>query len=205
MPRRRRFVLDIGPLRGSADFRRLWVGSSLSVVGGQMTTFAVTLQVYRTTHSSAAVGAVGLASGLPLILLGLFGGSFADAVDRRRLVLATNIGSVVVSALLAAQAFAGLRALWPLYTLVAVQSLLGAVGAPARRTFVPRLLPAGQVAAGIALNQMSFQVGLMAGPALAGVVTAAGGLRLCYLADMISFTGTLYALARLPAMPPQGG
>jgi MFS family permease len=205
MPRRRRFVLDITPLRESADFRRLWAGSSLSVVGGQMTTFAVTLQVYRTTHSSAAVGAVGLASGLPLILLGLFGGSFADAVDRRRLVQATNTGSVVVSALLAAQAFAGLRALWPLYALVAAQSLLGAVGAPARRTFVPRLLPAGQVAAGVALNHLCFQVGLMAGPALAGVVTAAGGLRLCYLADVVSFSGTLYALARLPAMPPQGG
>ncbi|MGI5228728.1 MFS transporter [Actinoallomurus sp. CA-142502] len=201
----RRLVLDIRPLRGSADFRRLWVGSSLSVVGGQMTTFAVTLQIYRTTHSSAAVGAVGLASGLPMILLGLFGGSFADAVDRRRLVLVTNIGSIVVSTLLAAQAFAGLRALWPLYTLVAVQALLGTVGAPARRTFVPRLLPAGQVAAGVALTQLSFQVGLMAGPALAGVVASAGGLRLCYLADVVSFTGTLYALARLPAMPPQGG
>jgi MFS family permease len=204
MPWQRRLVLDVAPLRGSADFRRLWIGSSLSVVGGQMTTFAVTLQIYRTTHSSAAVGAVGLASGLPLILFGLFGGSFADAVDRRRLVLATNTGSVVVSALLAAQAFAGLRALWPLYALVAAQSLLGAVGAPARRTFVPRLLPAGQVAAGVALNQLSFQVGPMAGPALAGFVTAAGGLRLCYLADVVSFTGTLYALVRLPAMPPQG-
>ena len=198
-------MLDTGPLRGSAHFRRLWAGSSLSVVGGQLTTFAVTLQIYRSTHSSAAVGAAGLASGLPLVLLGLFGGSFADAVDRRRLVLATNLGSVAVSVLLAAQALAGLRALWPLYTLLALQSLLGAVGAPARRTFVPRLLPAAQVPAGVALNQLSLQLGRMAGPALAGFVTAAGGLRLCYLADVLSFTGTLYALARLPAMPPQGG
>jgi MFS family permease len=206
MPRpRRRFVLDTRPLTHSADFRRLWAGSSLSVIGGQMTSFAVILQVYQTTRSSAAVGAVGLASALPLILLGLFGGSVADAVDRRRLVLVTNWGSIVVSALLAAQAFLGMRLLWPLYALVAVQSLLGAVGAPARRTFVPRLLAADQVAAGVALNQLSFQVGLMAGPTLAGVVTAAGGLRTCYLADVASFAGTLYALARLPPMPPEGG
>jgi MFS family permease len=203
--RARRFVLDIGPLRASADFRRLWTGSSLSILGGQMTGFAVTLQVYRMTHSSVAVGGVGLASGAPLVLLGLFGGAFADAVDRRRLVLATNVGSVVVSALLAVQAFAGLGLLWPLYALVAVQSLLGAVGAPARRTFVPRLLPAAQVPAGVALNQLSFQAGMMAGPALAGLVTAAGGLRLCYLADVAGFGGTLYALAHLPPMPPQGG
>jgi len=202
---RRRLVLDTRPLRHSADFRRLWTGSSLSVISGQMTGFAVTLQVYQTTHSNLAVGAVGLASALPLILLGLFGGSFADAIDRRRLVVVTNWGSLLVSSLLAAQAFLGLRLLWPLYTLVAVQSLLGAVGAPARRTFVPRLLAADQVAAGIALNQLSFQVGMMTGPALAGVMTAAGGLRTCYLADVVSFAGTMYALARLPPMPPQGG
>jgi MFS family permease len=202
---RRRFVLDTSPLRDSADFRRLWTGSSLSIIGGQMTGFAVTLQIYQMTHSSAAVGAVGLATGAPLIILGLFGGSFADAVDRRLLVLVTNWGSIVVSALLAAQAFLGLRLLWPLYVLVAVQALLGGVGAPARRTFVPRLLAADQVAAGVALNQLSLQIGMMAGPSLAGVVTAAGGLRLCYLADMMSFAGTLYALSRLPAMPPEGG
>lgn len=201
---RRRYVLDARPLRRSADFRRLWAGSSLSVLGGQMTNFAVMLQIHDMTGSPAAVGAVGLASAVPLLLLGLFGGSFADAVDRRLLVLATNIGSVAVSALLAAQAFAGLGLLWPLYTLVAAQSLLGAVGAPARRTFVPRLLPAGQIAAGVALNQLSFQIGLMTGPALAGLLTAAGGLRLCYLADTLSFTATLYALVRLPPMPPEG-
>jgi MFS family permease len=201
---RRRFVLDVRPLRRSADFRRLWAGSSLSVIGGQMANYAVVLQVYELTHSSAAVGGVGLASAVPLLLLGLFGGSFADAVDRRRLVLATNAGSIVVSGLLAAQAFAGLSLLWPLYALVAAQSLLGAAGAPARRTFVPRLLPADQVAAGIALNQLSAQIGLMTGPALAGVLAAAGGVRLCYLADLLSFVATLYALGRLPAMPPQG-
>lgn len=202
---RRRLMLDTRPLRHSADFRRLWLGSSLSVIGGQMTGFAVTLQVYQTTRSNIAVGAVGLSSAVPLILLGLLGGSFADAIDRRRLVLVTNWGSILVSGLLATQAFLGLRMLWPLYALVAAQSLLGAVGAPARRTFVPRLLAPEQVAAGVALNQLSFQVGLMAGPALAGVVTAAGGLRTCYLADVLSFVGTLYALIRLPPMPPQGG
>jgi MFS family permease len=200
-----RLVLDLGPLRESADFRRLWAGSSLSVVGGQMTTFAVILQVFQLTRSSAAVGAVGLCSAVPLVALGLFGGSFADAVDRRRLVTVTNWCSLAVSLVLAAQAFAGSRLLWPLYVLVAAQSVVGAVGAPARRTFVPRLLPPGQVGAGVALNQLSFQIGLMLGPTLAGLVTAAGGLRLCYLADVASFAGTLYALARLPPMPPEGG
>src|SRR3569833_67540 len=75
----------------------------------------------------------------------------------------------------------------------------------ARRTFVPRLLAPDQVPAGVALNQLSFQAGMMLGPVLAGLVTAAGGLRMCYLADVVSFAGTLYALARLPPVPPLGG
>ncbi|MDN3356259.1 MFS transporter [Actinomadura sp. DC4] len=129
--RGRRLVLDVGPLRESADFRRLWAGSSLSVIGGQMTAFAVTLQVFRMTHSSIAVGGVGLASGAPLLLLGLFGGAFADAVDRRRLALVTNAGSIVVSALLAAQAFAGLGLLWPLYALARLPPM-PPQGGPAR-------------------------------------------------------------------------
>ncbi len=141
MAGRRRLVLDLRPLRASADFRRLWLGSQLSILGGRLTGFAATLQVFEMTRSPAAVGAVGLAAGAPLVALGLFGGSFADAADRRRLVRWTNAGSIVVSALLCAQAFAGPRSLWPLYALVAAQALMGAAGAPARRTFVPRLLP----------------------------------------------------------------
>jgi len=87
-----------------------------------------------------------------------------------------------------------------------VQSALDAVNAPARQTFMPRLLPADQVAAGLALNRLAFQVMLIAGPALAGLITAAtGSLRACYLVDTVSFAAALYGVAGLPAMPPQGG
>ena len=78
-------VADIGPLRESPNYRRLWLGSTLSAVGGQMTTFAVALQVFRISHSSAAVGAVGLAFAVPLITVGMVGGVLIDSVDRRRL------------------------------------------------------------------------------------------------------------------------
>src|SRR5262249_57896642 len=103
--------------------------------------------------------------------------------------------------------YAGLALLWPLYALVAVQSSLAAVDRPARNTFVPALLPPGQLAAGLALNRASFQVMMTAGPALAGLVTAAPhlGLRACYLADTLSFAAALYGIGRLPAMRPLGG
>ena len=83
MPRRFRVLADIGPLRRSAAYRRLWVGITLSSTGGSLTRFAVILQVYRLTHSSFAVGALGLAQVVPLLTVGLLAGSLTDAVDRR--------------------------------------------------------------------------------------------------------------------------
>jgi len=203
---RKRLLIDITPLRQSPPFRRLLAGSTLSAVGGSMTTFAVMLQVYDITRSPFAVGAIGIARMTPMLTVGLLGGSLADAVDRRRLVLVTTGLLALVSAGLAAQAFAGLSLVWLLYGLVAVQSALDAINAPARQTFMPRLLPADQVAAGLALNRLAFQVMLIAGPALAGLITAAtGSLRACYLVDTVSFAAALYGVAGLPAMPPQGG
>ncbi|MFG1877577.1 MFS transporter [Sphaerisporangium sp. NPDC049003] len=201
----RRLLMDIRPLKESPAFRRLWAGSTLSAVGGQMTSFAVVLQVYVLTGSAIAVGAVGLASALPAIVFGLAGGSLIDAFDRRKLVLVTSGCLAGVSAVLAVQAFMDLDQLWLLYCLVAVQSVLSAVNGPARSTFLPRLLTAERVPAGAALNMFTFHFSATIGPALAGVIAAAGGLKLCYLVDMLSFAAALYGIARLPAMPPEGG
>jgi predicted MFS family arabinose efflux permease len=203
--RRRSLLADTRPLRESPPFRRLWVGTTVSSVGGTMTGFAVMLQTYDLTRSSVAVGAIGLVQAVPVLVLGLFGGSFADAIDRRRLVLVTSGGLTVVSAVFAAQAFAGWRELWLLYLLAAVAATLQSIDGPARRTFLPRLLPPERVASGVALNMISFYVSFLTGPVLAGAVTAAAGLRVCYLVDAVSFVASLYGVARLPAMPPQDG
>ena len=92
-----RLFMDVTPLRESPAFRRLWVGSGLSAIGTQMTMFAVALQVYTLTHSSAAVGALALCAAVPSITVGLLGGAIADAVDRRRLVLVTGTALAVTS------------------------------------------------------------------------------------------------------------
>jgi len=204
---RRRLLADLTPLRESPAFRRLWTGTTLSSVGGAMTGFAVMLQVYDLTRSSLAVGVIGVAQVVPTLTVGLLCAPVVDAMDRRKLVVVTSTCLGLVSAALTAQAFAGLDLLWLLYALVAVQSSLAAVDRPARSTFVPALLPPGQLAAGLALNRVSFQIMLTAGPALAGLITAAPhlGLRACYLADTVSFTAALYGIARLPAMRPLGG
>jgi MFS family permease len=203
MPRWK-LLADVRPLRESPDFRRLWIGSTLSAVGGQMTTFAVALQVFRLSGSSAAVGGVGLAYAVPAITVGLFAGTLVDSMDRRQLVLVFSSVQAMVSVAFAAQAFAGSRALWLLYLLTAIQGAVGAVNAPARRTFMPRLLGADQVPAGAALTMVTMYLSMISGPALAGVVADAGGLRLCYLIDAISFVASLYGVARLPSMRPEG-
>jgi MFS family permease len=204
-PRARRLLMDIQPLRESAPFRRLWIGSLLSSIGSQMTTFAIALQIWTITHSSFAVGAVGLCYAVPAIAFGLIGGSIVDAVDRRKLVLALSCGFMAVSAGLAAQSFADFNQVWLLYLLVAIAALLNSVNQPARSTFLPRLLRADQIPAGAALNMITFHGSVTVGPALAGVIAGAWGLKACYLIDAVSFGAALYSVFLLPPMPPDGG
>ncbi len=199
-----RLLIDITPLRESVAFRRLLIGSALSGIGGQMTNYAVLLQVYELTRSSLNVGLVGLANGVPMIVASLLSGPLADAIDRRKTVLITTAVQTVVSAALAAQAFAGLSQVWLLYLLVAVQGAVAGLASPARRTFMPSLLRREQLPAGAALQTLVFHGSVLAGPTVAGIITAASGLKVCYLLDAISFAFSLYAVARLPRMRPAG-
>jgi MFS family permease len=197
-----RLLTDVTPLRENPAYRRLWLGMMLTRTGGVMTTFAITLQVYDLTRSTTAVGGIGLATLIPMLLITVPGGTFADRVDRRRLVLAMTVAQAVLSAVLFALTAFGGASVWALYALVALGSAFSAVSAPAQQTFIPRLVPADQLSSAMALQRIAFQVVLIAGPALAGVITAWTGLRGCYLADAASFAGALWGVGRLPAMPP---
>lgn len=194
---------DVAPARDHPAYRRLLAGGQLSMLGGAMTSFAVVLQIWDLTRSSLAVGLLGLTF-IPVLFVGLLGGAIADSVDRRRLALVTSAFLMAVSAAFAAQAYAGLGQLWLLYALAMVQAVLQAIGVPARRTFMPRLVPPEQLTAAIALNTLSGRIAMLAGPALAGLIAAAWGVRACYAIDTVSFVASLYATARLPAMRPAG-
>ena len=198
-----RLLPDFGPALDHPAYRRLLAGSQLSMLGGAMTSFAVVLQIWDLTRSSLAVGLLGLTF-VPVLVVGLLGGAIADSVDRRRLALAVSVCLMAVSAAFAAQAYAALGQLWLLYALALVQAVLQAVSAPARRTFMPRLVPPEQLTAAIALNTLSGRIAMLAGPALAGLIAAAWGVRACYAIDTVSFVASLYATARLPAMRPAG-
>ena len=116
---RGRILVDVAPLRDSRDYRLLWGGQLVSFVGTQLTVVAVPVQVYAITHSSFAVGMLGIAQLGPLLVCSLFGGSLADAFDRRKLLLATQVLMALTSAALALNAMGGAPQLWPLYVLPA--------------------------------------------------------------------------------------
>ena len=202
-PERGRVLADLTPLRTSAHYRRLWFGNTVSWVGQGMTALAVSLQVYEITRSPFSVGLVGLFSLVPLVVFGLYGGAIADTVDRRRLGLASATGSAVLSAALAAAAFAGFQHVWFLYAIVALQSVCAALNSPARTSMIPRLLPAEQLRAANALNSMTTTFGTLVGPSLGGLLVGLGGFQTAYLIDAVAFSAALYAMWRLPSMLPE--
>ncbi|MDQ0581157.1 MFS transporter [Streptomyces rishiriensis] len=199
-----RALVDVRPLRSSPVFRRLLIGRTVSTLGGFMTMVTVMYQVWDTTHSSVWSGAVGLAQALPLIGVGLFAGAWVDRADRRRAYLLSTVGSAGCSVLLAVQGFTGQAPVTVVLALVAVQSSFGAIGAPAAGVFVPRLLPKDQVAAGLALHQVTGQAMMLLGPAAAGVVLGWRGIGVCYLVDALTFGMAFYGAYGLPALPPEG-
>ncbi|MER5749806.1 MFS transporter [Streptomyces sp. NPDC002088] len=199
-----RALLDVRPLRTSPAFRRLLIGRTVSTLGSFMTIVTVMYQVWDMTHSSVWSGAVGLAQALPMIGIGLFAGSWVDRADRRRVYLLGNVGQASCSLLLAVQGFTGHVPVAVVLALVAAQASFGAIGAPAAGVFVPRLLPKDQVAAGLALNQVTGLAMMLVGPAVAGLVLGWWGIGVCYLVDALSFGVSFYGAFGLPALPPEG-
>ncbi|MFE2551011.1 MFS transporter [Streptomyces sp. NPDC059355] len=198
-----RIFADLTPLRTSPDYRRLWVGSTISWMGQAMTALAISLQVYDITGSSFSVGLVGLFSLVPLVVFGLYGGAIADTVDRRKLGLYSSLGLTALSIGLAGAALLDYHRVWLLYSVVALQAVCGALNGPARSAMIPRLLPTEQLPAANALNSVTMTSGTMVGPVLGGLIVGWWGYQAAYLIDAVTFCAALYAVWRLPAMLPE--
>lgn len=198
-----RLLLDITPLRVSPAYRRLWLGNTLAYVGTQLTLVAVSLEVFALTGSSFAVGLLGLAALVPLVVAGLYGGAIADRHDRRRVALTSSAVMWLTTVGIAAQAWAGLESVPVLYALVALHSGASGINQPTRGAIIPALVGLPLVPAANALNMMTFSVALMVGPVLGGVLVAAVGYAWTYSIDVVTFLAALYAVWRLPSLPPQ--
>ena len=198
-----RRVVDVRPLRVAA-FARLWAAGWVTAVGSQLTAVVVPLEIYGFSGSSAYVGLASLTGFVPMVVAALWGGALADAVDRRRMLLITSAGIGVTSLLLWAQAAAGLRSVVALFPLIAVQQAMFGANAAVGGAVVPRLVPPGLLPAANALQSVSVWFAGIAGPLLAGLLMPLVGARMLFLFDAIAMGPTLWAIARLPALPPAG-
>lgn len=202
---RRRIFVDLSPLRRFPSFRRLWLGQLVSQVGSQLTVVAIPYQVYRLTHSSLDVGLVSLAQLGPLLVGSLVGGSVADAMNRRSLMLATQLALGACSIGLAVNAAGAHPALWPLFVLSAAAAGFAGVDQPTRAASIVALVDQSSLVAANVLRQLLIQVATVAGPALAGLLIARVGIPAIYLIDAGTFAVGLLAVLLLPPLRPTGG
>ena len=199
-----RLLADTTPLRESPAFRRLWLGSAVSAVGSQLTLVAVGLEVYRLTQDSFYVGLLGIFALVPLVIGGLLGGSIADSHDRRRVALSATAVLWLTTGLIALQSWLQVGNVWVLYLLVALQSGAQAINQPARSAIIPMLIRKELLPAANALSMLSFGLAMTVGPLLAGLLVAWFGFAWTYTLDFASFAFVLWAVYRLPPMPPSG-
>ncbi len=199
---RRVLALDLTPLRESPEFRRLFLGQTVSYAGSMITGVAFPYQVYQLTHSSLAVGLMGAVELVPLALMALVGGAFADALDRRRLLLLAELGLATCSAMLVALALLPHPPVWALFVIAAVSSGLSGFQRPALEALTPRLLRGDLMPAAAALQSLGRTAGAVGAPALGGFLIAVLGLPGTYLVDFATFVVCLGAVASLRAVPP---
>ncbi|OBG72588.1 MULTISPECIES: MFS transporter [unclassified Mycobacterium] len=196
-----RLFADTTPLR-APEFRRLWLAGVPTVIGGNLTIFAVPVQIYALTENSAYVGLAGLFALVPLVVFGLLGGAWADAMDRRRLLIVTSCGLALASLLLWLQAALALNNVWAVLGLLSFQQAFFSVNSPTRSAAIPRMLPGEQLPAANALNMTVTQFGAIAGPLLAGLLLSWVDLSALYLIDTVTCLAPIWATFRLAPMPP---
>lgn len=194
---------DTRPFRTPA-FKRLWLGNIATVLGAQLTVVAVPVQIFQITGSSAYVGLTGLFGLVPLVIFGLYGGSIADAFDKRLVLLVTTVGLILTTAGFWVLTLAGNENIWLLLGNFALQQAFFAVNQPTRTAILRRLLPVDQLAAATSLNMLLMQTGAIVGPLLAGALIPLIGFGWLYFIDVVSIIPTLWAVWALPKLKPVG-
>lgn len=199
-----KIIIDVKPLRIRA-FRRLWLSGVATTIGSQFTIVAVPKQAFDITGSSAYVGLTGAAGLIPLLVFGLWGGAIADTVDRRKLIMVSNIGVALSVIALWAQAWLAINNVWLVLGLLVVVQSFAAIGSPARNATIARLVPEETVPSAVALNTTVFHFGAVFGPLLAGVLLPFIGLPTLYLIDSCALVLAFLAVRGLPSIAPLNG
>jgi MFS family permease len=196
-----RIAVDIRPLRESRDFRRLWFGTGISAIGSQITTVAIPYQLYELTGSTLLVGLLGVAALVPLLIVPIYGGAVADAVDRRRMLLISDVALLLVTGALLVNALLPDPAIWFLFVGETLGTAAYGFQLPARNALTPRLVREDQLMAAITVEDVIFTLARVAGPVMGGVLISVIGLPGAFAVDIATFAASLVAIWLLPPVP----
>jgi MFS family permease len=205
---RQRLVLDTSALRESRDFRLLELGSFLTGLGTQAGLVALPYQTYVVTRSPFLTGLLGAVELVPLVTFSLYGGAIADRLDRRRLLVGTQVALVSVSGALAIGAFADTHRVWLLYLLAGLLAGFGTFESVARMSVIPNVVGPDRLRSALSFNFGLQQITLVIGPALGGLAIAAFGVASAYVADAVTcgaMAAAAFAMAPQPPPAPHGG
>ena len=195
-------LLDLSPLRASRDYRLLFTGQLVSFFGSMMTFIVVPWQMYQLTQSSAMVGYIYLAEFVPMVVLAFVGGAMADFLDKRKMLRLTEIGQTFVTAILLANSLLPRPQIWILFMAVAMHAGFAAIQRPAFESFIQKVIPVEMMSAVMALNSIRFSVGMIVGPAVAGVIATQLSPSVAYSIDLVTFIASLAAVFMLQFVPP---
>jgi MFS family permease len=205
-PRKRGWLhlatIDVTPLRRHRDFRLLFIGRLVSFFGSMISSVAVPYQVYQLTHSVVLVGSLGLVELAALFVFAMLGGALADARDRRTMVLLSEVALMACSLVLASNAMLAHPLVWLIFATAALWGALDALQRPSLDALLPRLVDRAELPAAAAIGNIRGTLGMIAGPALGGVLVAVAGLPVTYLVDVATFVVGLVCLYLMRAVPP---
>ena len=201
----RNHLVDTTPLRISRDFRWLYIGRTVLLVVAMLTETALIWQIYQLSGSNLAVGAAAASGGVGIVIGLLVGGVLADKFDRRRILVTVRVPGLLVSVALLVNALQDEPLLWFLFAAVVADTFLAGLSIPASFAAVPSLVGQENVASASALNGLTGQLTGVAGPALAGIVIAAGGSEWCYALNVLGFVVFAVAMIFVGPMPPDHG
>ncbi|HEX9866899.1 MAG TPA: MFS transporter [Acidimicrobiia bacterium] len=201
---RRNAVVDVTPLRQVPGYRWLFAGMFFAQAGRQLTVVAVPWQVFELTGSTLAVGLLGLVQLVPLLVVSLVGGALADAVNRRRLLVVSQVVLAGTAAGLLWNSTMETPLIWPLFVLTAVNAGISAIDSPARQALVPGLVGRALLPSAMALNQTLTNVAKAALPAVGGILIARAGLSFSYGLEVVLFLTSAALIYRVADPPVEG-
>jgi MFS family permease len=195
-------LLDLSPLRVSRDYRLLFFGQLVSFFGSMMTFIVVPWQMYQLTSSNAMVGYIAIAEFVPMFTLAFVGGALADFLDKRKMLRYTEIGQTFVTLILLLNSLIAQPRIWIMFFAVALHAALAALQRPAFESFIQKVIPVEMMTAVMALNSIRFSIGMILGPAIAGVIATQFTPSWAYLIDLVTFAASLAAVFMLKFVPP---